>query len=310
MVYGIIKKVGGKKYKYLVKSFRLPDGSAKKIWFTGDGKPSSYFLLREKELNFEYALRKFQLDSIFTEEQVEYVEAMRVEYRNIIRQLTQPQKKDLFDRFTANFTYESNALEGNSLTLKDVAMVLFEGGSVAGKSLREIYETRNSRRVVELMLAGKFSISHKGIMRMHRILMRDIDTPTGYKKLPNFLLGRRLETTPPEKVFGEMSALLGWYNANAGSIHPIKLAALFHGKFERIHPFEDGNGRVGRFLANAILLNGKYPPLIIRKSARRAYLSALEAFDADHPEKLEWFFLRRFRDTFRKFFGIYLKYLR
>lgn len=309
MVFKVVKKVGGKKYRYWVKSLRLPDGSAKKIWFTGDGNPSAHFLLREKELAFEYALKKFQPDSIFTDEQVESVEAMRVEYRNMIRQLTQPQKKDLFDRFTANFTYESNALEGNSLTLKDVAMVLFEGGSIAGKSLREIYETRNSRRVVELMLAGKFGISHKGIIRMHRILMRDIDTPTGYKKLPNFLLGRRLETTPPEKVFGEMSGLIGWYDAHAESIYPIKLAALFHGKFERIHPFEDGNGRVGRFLANVILLNSKYPPFIIRKSARRAYFSAIEAFDAGYPGKLERFFLGSFKDTFRKFFGIYLKYL-
>ena len=90
---------------------------------------------------------------------------------------------------------------------------------------------------------------------------------------------------------------------------PLKLAALFHGKFERIHLFEDGNGRVGRFLINVILTKNKYSPLIIRKSQRIAYLSALEAFDQGYTEKLERFLLEKFKATYKNFFEVYFKYL-
>jgi Fic family protein len=92
-------------------------------------------------------------------------------------------------------------------------------------------------------------------------------------------------------------------------MHPIKLASIFHGKFEHIHPFEDGNGRVGRFLINIILIKNKYPPLIIRKSQRVSYLKVLESFDHKYQDALIRFLLERIKDTYRKFFEIYVKYI-
>jgi Fic family protein len=89
----------------------------------------------------------------------------------------------------------------------------------------------------------------------------------------------------------------------------VKLAAIFHGKFERIHPFEDGNGRVGRFLMNIILTKGGYPPLIIRKSQRVSYLKTLESFDSGHQDALVRFTLEKFKETYRKFFEVYVKYV-
>ncbi|GAG39592.1 unnamed protein product, partial [marine sediment metagenome] len=92
-------------------------------------------------------------------------------------------------------------------------------------------------------------------------------------------------------------------------LHPLKLAIEFHARFEKIHPFEDGNGRVGRMLLNAMLLEKGYPPLIIRKTARVAYFSSLEAFDRGHKDKLERFLLEKIKKTFNNFFEIYVKYL-
>ena len=93
-------------------------------------------------------------------------------------------------------------------------------------------------------------------------------------------------------------------------MHPLQLAANLHGKFERIHPFDDGNGRVGRFLILAVLVNAGYPPLIIRKTQRLAYFNALADFDDGRPKTLEKFLYERLKETHEKFFKIYVKYLK
>ncbi len=307
------KAIKGKKYKYAIKSFRLPDGAsrrAEKIYKGEDEKElSKIFENMEKKEYVKYMLKNYRIDYIFNEKEFEKIEEIRINYRKILLRLSTASLKDLLDRFTANFTYESNALEGNSLTLKDVVIVMFENASIKGKDLREIYETRNSREVVELIIKNKFSVSHEDIIKMHKILVRDIKIQAGYKRVPNFILGRKMKTAPPEKTKEEMDNLIKWYEENKERMHPLKLAAIFHGKFEQIHPFEDGNGRVGRFLINVILLNNKYPPLIIRKSQRLSYLDALEKFDYKHPDKLERFILERFKETYRNFFEIYVKYV-
>ncbi|GAI32157.1 unnamed protein product, partial [marine sediment metagenome] len=264
---------------------------------------------RKKKEFLKYMLRAYKTDAVFTKEEFEKIERIKCDYGKILTNLSKQNKKDLFDRFTANFTYESNALEGNSLTLKDVAIVMFENSTIKGKDLREIYETRNSRQVVEWIINNKFKISEGDVIKIHKILVKDLDIQTGYKKFPNVLVGKKVQLTPPEKVKFEMEKLIKWYNENKKRFHPLKLAALFHGKFEQIHAFEDGNGRVGRFLINIILVNNKYPPLIIRRSQRIAYLTALEKFDNKYSSTLERFFLEKFKETYRKFFEIYVKYL-
>lgn len=318
MAYLTEKTINGRKYLYLVKSIRLPDGSQKKIHKlvknTRDvkaleNKHRDYFNQKERKLYTKYALRKYETDPIYTKNEIEKLESIRVDYRNIMRELSVNQLKDAFDRFSVNFTYESNALEGNSLTLKDVAIVIFENATIEGKNLREIYETRNLRNIMEMLKKDRFNINHKDIIKVHKLLMKDIDTTTGYKKIPNYLIGRRVETTPPEKVDSEMSDLIHWYEKSMECTHPLNVSAIFHGRFEKIHPFEDGNGRVGRVLSNIILMKNKYPPLIIRKSQRLSYLKTLEDYDNGYEWNLKRFFLRKFKDTYRKFFEVYLRYL-
>lgn len=208
-----------------------------------------------------------------------------------------------------NFTYESNAIEGNSLTLKDVAIVIFEKTMVKGKDLGEIYETRNSRDVVDLILKKRFKVSEKDTMRMHKLLVKDMGIATGYKKIPNYLFGRKTKTAPPEKVPQEMNALMDYYHDNEAKLHPLQLAAHLHGMFEKIHPFDDGNGRVGRFLINVILASKGYPPLIVRKTQRQAYFKCLEDFDNGYKTNIERFLLDRFKQTYKNFFSTYVKYL-
>lgn len=317
------KKIKGHTYPYLVKSIRLPNGrvmtinkllserekgmNPKALVRLYDG----YFIEKEKELSRKFAESNIKKSSIFTSAEIAKLEDIRVSYKYLINRLSKNQTKDVFDRFTVNFTYNSNAIEGNSLALKDVAIVMFENGMVKGRDLREIYETRNSRKVVDSILHRRFKVAHEDIIRMHKMLMRDIDERTGYKQFPNVVLGfdREIQTTKPEDVEMEMDALIKWHDENIGKMHPLEIAAIFHGRFEKIHPFEDGNGRVGRFLVNVILVDNGYPPLIVRKTVRESYISALRAFDDGYQDKLKRFMVEKFKNTYGKFFEIYVKYL-
>lgn len=308
------KKIKGRSYLYADYSFRLPDSSIKKISKLVKSKEEAfskkikeYFLKKEVEAYENYALNTYKPGSVITKEKIKKIEAFKAEYRQIMKNLTRKQFKDILDRFTVNFTYESNAIEGNSLTLKDVALILTENIVPKGKDLREVYETRNTRTANQLLFDNKIKITIQGIKKLHEILVRDTEVTTGFKKLPNYLLMRTVKTTPPEKVEEEMSKLIKWYNENKE--HPIRIAAEFHGRFEKIHPFEDGNGRVGRVLINAILLENAYPPLIIRKTMRHSYFEALDAFDKEYKPKLLRFVLEKFENTFTNFFKIYIKYI-
>jgi len=316
MVSSSYKTINGKKYLYAEHSFRLPNGKIKKISKLiqkDDDKNSQivkdYFLRKQIEFYQKYALETYEKDAVFTEEQLKKLEAMRIEYNEIIKRLTKKQVKDILDRFTVNFTYESNAIEGNSLTLKDVTLILNENIVPKDKDLREVYETRNTREVYELLFNKKIKINMESMINVHSILVKDTGVQTGFKKLPNYILTRNLKTTSPEKVRKDINDLLEWYEYNKSKKYPLKLATEFHARFERIHPFEDGNGRTGRVLLNAILLNYNYPPLIIRKTSKTAYFSSLEAFDNGHRNKLERFFLEKIKRTFNNFFKIYIKYI-
>ena len=263
MVYFSEKKIKGRNYLYAVHSVRLESGKVIKINKRVDERAvtpelEAYFSGKEAEARSGEAVSRFEKNSVFTAEQIAGIEKTRQDYKRIISGLTKKQLQDLFDRFTVNFTYESNALEGNSLTLKDVAIVMFEKMVPKDKDLREVYETRNSRAVVDLILKKGFRVNEKGTIKMHKMLVKDMGIETGYKKVPNFLLGRNLETALPENVEEEMRKLFRWFHEEK-KMHPLQKAAHFHARFERIHPFDDGNGRVGRFLINAGLVNFSAP---------------------------------------------------
>ena len=314
------KTINGKKRHYLEKSIRLLDGNVKKFsvylksYDSGRkySEISHYHGLLNKKIHqecVEFASKYYRKLNVFSEGILKKLEDIRLGYREIAKKLSQSQMQDVVDRFTVNFTYESNAIEGNSLTLKDVNFVLHEKKAVEGKSLREIYEALNTREAMGLVFSNKLKIREKDIIKLHEVLIKNTGVAAGYKKLPNFLLGKNLKTTPPEKVKGEMESLIRWYNKN-DDIHPLQRAAIFHGRFERIHPFEDGNGRVGRLLINIMLLSNNYPPLIIRKSQRMSYFSCLEAFDKGYEDKLGRFLVEKYKKTYEKFFKVYVKYLR
>lgn len=312
MVHFAKKKIKGNKYLYAEHSFRLPNKKIKKISkrvYEEDENIKFYLYEKEIEEYQKFNLDKYKPNTILTEDKIKKFEEIKIKYKKIINKLTKKQISDILDRFTINFTYESNAIEGNSLTLKDVTLILHEKIVPKNKELREIYETKNTREAHDLLFKNKIKINKESIINLHKIIVKETGVSFGYKKIENYLLMRNLKTISPEKVEKEMNKLIEWYNSNKEKIHPILLASEFHARFEQIHPFEDGNGRVGRILINSILIEHGYPPLIIRKSMRLSYFNALEAFDNGYKDKLHRFLIQKFEKTFKNFFEIYYKYV-
>jgi len=317
MVFIRKKKIHDKTYYYLDKTVRLPNNKFKKISkYLGVEKPKekmneetwNYFVEKESQIITEHMKQNLKLKLPLDIKEVQKIEKIKIGYNELKKSLNLLTQKDMLYRFIANFTYESNALEGNSLTLKDVNLVMHENLALKNKDLREIYETKNSIKVFDIIKKG-FKINHNSIIKIHKMFMQNIDDRVGsYKTEPNFLLMRTVKTTSPKKVYEEMDKLINWLEKNQNKMHTLYLAIIFHSKFEKIHPFPDGNGRVGRFLLNAILMNNGYPPLIIRKSQRAAYFKALDASDHKQDVPIIRFMIKQYKKTFDKFFKIYSKY--
>jgi len=322
MTFLIEKKVKGKKYIYLEKSIRIGKRISKISKFLGKKEELSKkeiekaikdFSLEidEKIMDKKLKLLKRTIERFeypLTIEEVRKLERMNLNYHEIIRNLRKEDVEDLKKRFIANFVFESNAIEGNSLTLRNYQEIIFEKRIGKGADLREVYDAKNSYETFSWLFNIRKPLSEELIIEMHKKIMKNIDTRLGYKTVPNIILGKRIALCPPEQVKSEMEKLMAWYNENKDKIYPLELAFKIHHKFEKIHPFADGNGRVGRMILNYILLRAGFFPIIIRNNQRQKYLRTLEAADINKFIPLMRFAIDRAKTTYRKFFEIYYKY--
>jgi len=188
--------------------------------------------------------------------------------------------------FLVKFTYNTNAIEGNTLTLKETGLVLRDGITPKGKKIKEIQEAKNMEKCFEYMLNYKKDICLSFILELHKILMTDIDNEIAGKiRDVNVRVGNSAFIPPSNKILkDEIRSFLSWYQRNQ-NLHPLVLAAIVHLKFVTIHPFEDGNGRISRLLMNFVLSKNKYPMLNIRYSNREEYYDALEECQVDETKK-------------------------
>lgn len=203
------------------------------------------------------------------------------------------------EKLNLEWTYHSNAIEGNTLTLAETQFFLREGLTVEGKPLHDFVAARNHHQAIQyLQECLDRNINEALVREIHGLLLRGIDSitigtgpdafekaiyPGTYKYDNNHVLlpdGSIHWYCDHLQVPGEMERLIQWYEQQRGHLHPIQLAAGFHHRLVAIHPFTDGNGRVSRLLMNLILMQHQYPPAVIRNEERRAYFAALRDADA------------------------------
>jgi Fic family protein len=203
-----------------------------------------------------------------------------------LRPLPRHTLASLREHVMLEWTYQSNAIEGNTLTLQETKVVL-EGITVGGKSLREHLEAINHReaiRYVENMVSEKLPLSQHALLDIHDLVLKGIDpNQAGRYRQQNVMISGA-STTPPHfmRVREEIATLLDWRNSDeAQTLHPVEREAITHANFERIHPFIDGNGRTGRLLLNLELMKQGYPPAIIKKEERQDYYHALDVAALD-----------------------------
>lgn len=191
--------------------------------------------------------------------------------------------KNLQEDLIVRWTYHSNAIEGNTLTLLETKVVL-EGITVGGKALREHFEAINHRNAiyyVEDIIRKEEPFSEWQIRNIHQLILKNIDDNAGRYRQQNVLISGAT-TTPPDYTLlnDKMAQLIDWYNLEAYKLHPIERAAKVHANFVGIHPFIDGNGRTSRLLMNLELLKAGYPPCVITVENRLAYYEALDQWIA------------------------------
>jgi len=192
--------------------------------------------------------------------------------------------KKLWEQIQIEFTYNSNAIEGNTLSLRETQLVIQEGITVRGKSLREHLEARNHPDAidyVEKLAQKETTIKQDDILKVHELLIRGIDDQNSgkYRTGQVRVAGATFMPPPPSKIQSMISEVLQALNQNPDELRPIELAAFFHHKFVYIHPFLDGNGRTARLLMNVILMRNGYPFTVLLKVDRPKYLRALSEAD-------------------------------
>jgi Fic family protein len=217
-----------------------------------------------------------------------------------------PENKRKLDRkFRLEFNYNSNHLEGNTLTYGETELLLIFDDTRGNHTMRE-YEEMKAHDVAyqfveEMANDNEHPLTEQNIKNLNKIILvrpfwKDAITPDGqptkrlieignYKEFPNSVRlanGEIFDYSLPAETPALMQELIEWYRSEEGALHPVTLASMLHYKFVRIHPFDDGNGRIARLLLNYVLLKNELPPVVIKTADKGGYLQALHDADTEN----------------------------
>lgn len=243
------------------RSYLIPSNAVKPI----DGRT-----LRHKDISEQYIALFSRIDAL-------------KEQLNQRRPLTAGELQRLQEEFLVEYTYNSNAIEGNTLTLQETALVL-EGITIDRKPLKDHLEAvghKDAFLYVQELVRDNIPFSETVIKQIHTLVLMDRPEDRGiYRHIPVRIMGA-YHTPPNPVIVPEMMGKLVAEFAKK-KLHPIETAALFHLKFEGIHPFVDGNGRTGRLILNLFLMQNGYPPINVKFADRKRYYDAFDSYYRDN----------------------------
>jgi len=293
----IIQKMLGLTQTKLAERFGV-SFAAFNSWWTGKSTPRPKMRVAIDELFLEVTGQKIiTANRLLTKKQA--LNKKSSEHKNIILEILD--NPDIRDRFILKLTYHSNSIEGSTLTEPDTAAILFDNVALPDKSLIEQLEAKNHQTALNYLfsrIAKKQKIDENLALKLHSILMNGVRPDAGhYRRHAVRITGVNLPTANYIKVPDLMPKVMA--EAGKATKDIIGLSASVHGRFEQIHPFSDGNGRVDRLLMNAMLLKENLAPAIIRQEQKQLYYTYLyKAQTKDDQSQLENFFCDAIADGF------------
>jgi len=221
-------------------------------------------------------------------EKINKIEDLKNKLNNL-RPLSSDELKRLSEEFIIENTYDSNAIEGSTLTLEETALVLKENITIAEKPLNEHLSAighKDAYYYVEELVKNKNELTENEILNIHSLVLMDRPDAKGkYRNVPVRILGTNAKPVEPYLINKNMEDLIDWYR-NENNLSIIEKITLFHLNFESIHPFLDGNGRTGRLIINFELMKNNYVPINIKYKDRRRYYDAFKVYNENEDISL------------------------
>ncbi len=287
MVELTVKVIKGNKYLYLQDRVRVNSKSLSVQTYVGrleKVKPQDISVklldLFSSRLTkyLDYRLEHYTL-TVLDRNKATNLESLRYFY-DLFEDLYPDESERYRDAMYIRYVQGTTAIEGNTITFREAQELLEHNISPAGKRMNEVYEVLNYITLRKHLSGYTGDITEAFIKKIHEILMNHIlRDPGNYRNIQVGITSVDYQPPPAILVPDEMQNLIRWYRQNRKTLNPFELAILLHTKFEVIHPFVDGNGRVGRALMNFILERSGYPTLYLGREHRAAYLDALVRAD-------------------------------
>ncbi|MCL7415240.1 MAG: Fic family protein [ANME-2 cluster archaeon] len=277
-----IKNIKGKKYLYIKYKDEVNNKNISKLLYVGRFEKLTISDFMAK-LNKLHIIRLTNFIDSWTNKSHQYLDNKKIHrlelihYNYLLFKSQFPDELKIYNNSVfAHYVQGTTAIEGNTITQKQANELLEHGVTPAGKSLREVYEIVNFKKLAEFLVNFEGDLSEKTIQKIHAMIMEQLLESAGDYRRIQILIEKAEHEPPPAFEIPElMKQLTGWYRQHRKNMHPFELALLLHTKFVTIHPFVDGNGRVARALLNFVLEKNDYPKLYIGLEDRNAYLDAV-----------------------------------
>ncbi len=271
-----------KAYKMPLKDIQI-EWLSEKIYKEIDGEDFALEALQVAENRISYGKPKYKDEKIIKE-----IDKLKRQL-DALRPLPKEQIENLEEYFRIQYTYDSNRIEGNTLTLQETALVIDKGITISGKSVHEHLEAINHSEAVELLhdlVQNKIELTEYVLKQLHGLILRGINKNNAgkYRSVNVMVSGSRHRPPEPFMLEKLMEDYFLFYEINKTTMHPVLLAAEMHERLVTIHPFIDGNGRTSRLVMNLILMKHGYPITNISgdRENRLSYYSSLETAQVEN----------------------------
>lgn len=286
MSYIEILKRKEKEYYYLTKNIRISENKWKKVRiFMGNKRPSNEELSKFAK-KVEEKIKPFLKTSNYaflSEQDAEVLQDLKESYIIWSKKVPKSVKEKLNEDFIIRFTYNSNAIEGNRLTLRETALILKDKVIPSGVRAQDYNEAINGKECLDYIKEYKGELNTKFLEKINQILTKNTGITYGgrIRFFDVKIFGSSHVPPPHAEVKKQLLNLFKWYSANKNKLHPFELAAMIHFKIAWIHPFEDGNGRTARTVMNFILMKYGFPMFFIPFEKREEYYHCLDIADKE-----------------------------